>query len=94
LKDFKEKIMRIKFTCASVGELAQTIRTNQFEGFNFKKGQYYTIYFTNGTSVNAYVNRQDGSTLYIKGEDFPSNLKKATVGNPVSRIIKSIKKNK
>ena len=82
----------VKFTCASAGEKAQTIRTSQFEGINFKKGQQYKILFVNGASALASVNRNDGSTLYIPAEEFPSGLKRAQVGAPVLRKIKSIKK--
>lgn len=81
----------VKFTCASLGEKAQTIRTSQFEGVTFRKGQVYKITLANGTVLNASVNRADGSTLYITAENFPSNLKRAQVGSPVSRKIKSIK---
>ena len=83
--------MKLKFTCASAGERAQTINTSQFEGCYFSYGEQYKITFTNGTSAIAYVNRANGSTLYIKATDFPSGLKRATLGNPVSRTIKSIK---
>jgi hypothetical protein len=83
--------MKVEFTCASVGEKAQTIKTSQFKGIKFKKGQNFTITLVNGTKLRAYVNRADLSTLYIKAIDFPANLKRAQIGKPVSRLIKSIK---
>jgi hypothetical protein len=85
-------MFNVKFTCASAGEKAQTIRTSQFEGYTFRKGQHYRLVLSNGTVLNAVVNRADGSTLYITAENFPSGLKRAGVGSPVSRKIKSIKK--
>lgn len=84
--------MKVKFTCASVGEKSQTLRTSQFEGlFNFKNGQQYRIYFTNGKYADGYITR-NGTTLYIPAEEFPSGLKRAEVGNPVFRTIRNIKK--
>lgn len=83
--------MKVKFTCASVGEKSQTLRTSQFEGFNFKNGQHYRIYFTNGKFADGYVTR-NGTTLYIPSASFPNGLKRAEVGNPVLRTIKNIKK--
>lgn len=84
--------MNLEFTCASAGEKAQTIRTNQLTGFNFKfkQGDFYKITFSNGKTAVAYVNRKDASTFYIKSSDFPSGLKRASVGNSVSRTIKKI----
>ncbi len=84
-------MLSVKFTCASVGEKAQTLTTSQFEGMKFSDGQYYKIVFENGKSALARVTR-NGRTLYIPALDFPSGLKRATVGSPVSRKIKNIKK--
>lgn len=83
--------MRVEFTCASVGEKAQTIKTSQFPNIKFKKGQNFTITLSNGVKLKAYVNRKDASSLYIKAVDFPNNLKRAVVGNSVTRTVKSIK---
>jgi hypothetical protein len=89
--------MKIKFTCASEGEKAQTVTVGQLlevfentEYDNFYKGAKYRIYFTNGTSVEGYVNRE-GKTLYIPAANLPKGFKKATVGNPVSKTVKSLK---
>lgn len=84
--------MKLRFTAASRKEKAQTITTSQLEGFNFRRGQEYRITFSNGETAVAYVNRANASTLYIRAEDFPSGLKRAVVGSPVSRTIKNIKK--
>jgi len=85
--------MKIKFTCSSSKERTQTIRTAQLSGFSyFKKGEVYKIYFSNGEYATARVNRLDGSTLSINYNEFPKNLKRASVGNPVSRTIKGFKK--
>lgn len=84
--------MKLKFTAASRKEKAQTINTSQLEGFNFRHGQEYRITFLNGETALAYVNRENASTLYIRATDFPSGLKRAVVGSPVSRTIKNIKK--
>ena len=51
-----------------------------------------TLTNQNGYSAVAKVNRLDGSSLSILATDFPNALKKATVGNPVDRIIKGLKK--
>lgn len=89
--------MKLKFTCASAGEKAQTITVNQlltaFENTeldNFYKGAQYRIYFTNGTYADGFVNREF-KTFYIPAANLPKGLKRATVGNPVSRTIKSLK---
>ena len=82
---------KVKFTCASVSEKAQTITTSQFEGFNFKNGQLYELVFENGKTATARVTR-NGRTLYIPASEFPSGLKRAEVGLPVARKIKNIKK--
>jgi hypothetical protein len=84
-------MLSVKFTCASVGEKAQTITTAQFEGINFKNGQEYKIVFSNGKVANARVTR-NGRTLYIPASEFPAGLKRAVVGSPVPRKIKSLKK--
>lgn len=84
-------MLSVKFTCASVGEKAQTLTTSQFEGINFVDGQNYKIVFENGKTALARVTRQ-GRTLYIPAGDFPSGLKRAVVGSPVMRKIKNIKK--
>lgn len=84
--------MKVKFTCASVSEKSQTLRTSQFEGlFSFRNGQQFRVYFTNGKYADGYVTR-NGTTLYIPASSFPSGLKRAAVGSPVSRTIKNIKK--
>lgn len=84
--------MEIKFTCASVSESAQTIRTSQFEGRTFNYGEQYRIIFKNGVSALATVNRTDGSTLYISSSSFPRGLSRARVGQPVVRSIKGLRK--
>jgi hypothetical protein len=84
-------INKVKFTCASVNEKAQTITTSQFEGINFKDGQEYELVFENGKKATARVTR-NGKTLYVPAAEFPSGLKRAEVGLPVSRKIKNIKK--
>lgn len=85
--------MKVEFTCASEGEKAQTVKTSQLDnyGFKFKQGDFYKITFSNGEVAVAYVNRANASTLYIRSGNFPNGLKRATIGNPVSRTIKSIK---
>lgn len=85
--------MNIKFTCASVNEKSQTIRTSQLKdlGFSFKDGQSYKVTFSNGKTAIATVSR-NGETLYIAAANFPSGLKRAEVGSPVLRKIKNIKK--
>jgi hypothetical protein len=80
----------VKFTCASTGESAQTIRTAQFEGIKFRYGQQYKIVLANGSALLARVNRKDASTLYIASKDFPKTLKLALVGTPVHRKVKNI----
>lgn len=86
--------MKLKFTCASAGEKAQTITVNQLTGKYdialFTYGSQFRIYFTNGTFADAYVNR-DFKTLYIPAANLPKGFKRASVGNPVSRTIKNIK---
>ena len=72
------KAKKIKFTCASSGETAQTIRTAQLGGA-FKQGETVVITLGNGQPIVGTVNRKDGSTMYIPGFVFPNNLKKATV---------------
>src|SRR6187551_911181 len=96
LKGFnKEKRMssKIRFTCASATDgAAQTVRTSQFAGLNFKDGQRYKITFSNGKSAVGKVSR-NGTTLYISEKEFLSvDLKAAVVGTPVDRLLKSIKK--
>jgi hypothetical protein len=82
---------KLKFTCASISEKAQTLTTSQFEGFSFNDGEVYKVVFENGKSATARVTR-NGRTLYISASEFPSGLKRAEVGSPVLRKIKSIKK--
>jgi hypothetical protein len=71
----------IKVTCASNHENSQTIRTSQFPGLVFSKGDRYVI---KPAGINffipCYVNRQDGSTLYVKPKNWPKLLTKALVG--------------
>jgi len=89
--------MKLKFTCASEGEKAQTVTVAQLlnvfdntEVDNFYKGAKYRVYFTNGTSVEGYINREF-KTLYIPAANLPKGFKRATIGNPVSRTVKSLK---
>jgi len=99
LKGFKQGVImleKVEFTCASVKEKSQTIRTNQLSnlGFNFKDGESYKITFVNGKTAVATVSR-NGATLYISAKSFPRGLDRATVarlGGPVTRNLKSIKK--
>jgi hypothetical protein len=84
--------MKVKFTSTSINDKVQTLSTNQFEGRQFNYGERYRVYFSNGTSAIAYVNRQSASSLAISNEDLPRGLRLAKVGSPVVRTIKSLKK--
>ena len=84
--------MKVKFTSTSINDQVQTLSTNQFQDRFFSYGQRYRIYFDNGTSAVAYVNRQSARSLAVANEDLPKNLRLAKVGNPVVRTIKSLKK--
>jgi hypothetical protein len=84
--------MKVKFTCKSEREKAQSIRTSYFENHNFKKGQVYELHFENGKKAKAYVNREDGSTLKVLPTDLPKGFKLASVGKPVARTINKLKK--
>lgn len=82
--------MKVKFTCAKDGEKAQTITVNQLGDGYFTKGAKFRFYFGNGITADGYVNRES-KTIYIPAGNFPKGLKRATVGNPVSRTLKKIK---
>lgn len=84
--------MKVKFTSTSINDKVQTLSTNQFQDRFFSYGQRYRIYFDNGTSAVAYVNRQSARSLTIANEDLPKNLRLAKVGQPVMRKIEKIKK--
>lgn len=84
--------MKVKFASKSLSDKVQTIYTSQFEGRKFRHGEKYRVYFENGKSALALVNRKDATTLAISNNSLPSGLKLAKVGNPVFRAIKSIKK--
>jgi hypothetical protein len=78
----------IKVTCASRKEKSQTIRTNQFSGLTFTKGDRYVIK-PKGINffIPCYVNRKDGSTLYIKKDNWPRILNRAMIGQGNERIL-------
>jgi hypothetical protein len=84
--------MKVKFTSTSVNDKVQTLSTSQFDGREFSYGERYRVYFSNGTSAIAYVNRQSAASLAIANEDLPKGLRLAKVGSPVFRAIKSLKK--
>ena len=84
--------MKIKFTSTSVNDKVQTIYTSQFEGRSFKYGEKYRLFFENGQSVLAFVNRKNAKSLVVSNEDLPQGLKLAKVGSPVLRSIKSLRK--
>lgn len=79
----------IKVSCASRGEKSQTIRTSQFAGLVFNKGDRYVIK-PEGINffIPCYVNRKDGSTLYVKEKHWPRILNKALVGKGNQRSLK------
>ena len=84
--------MKVKFTSTSINDKVQTLSTAQFEGREFSYGDRYRLYFDNGTSAIAYVNRQSAVSLVVANNDVPKGFKLAKVGNPVLRTIKSLKK--
>jgi hypothetical protein len=92
LKVFKGENMKIKFASTSSKDKVQTIYTSQFEGRNFRYGEKYRLYFENGKSVVASVNRKNAKSLAISNDVLPNGLKLAKVGNPVFRLIKSLRK--
>lgn len=90
--------MKIRFTCASVNEKAQTVTIKQlisaFTGLklnNFNKGAKYRIYFENGNHVDAIVNRAF-KTLYIPAVNLNKGFKRATVGSPLNKQVKQLKR--
>jgi hypothetical protein len=84
--------MKIKFTSTSINDKVQTIYTSQFEGRHFRYGEKYRVFFENGESALAVVNRKDARSLAISNENLPHGLKLAKVGSPVTRGIKSLRK--
>lgn len=84
--------MKVKFTSTSINDKVQTLSTSQFEGRQFSYGERYRVYFNNGSSAIAYVNRKSAVSLAISNEDLPKGMRLAEVGNPVVRKIKSLKK--
>lgn len=84
--------MKLKFTVTSARDKVQTISTAQFNGRNFNYGEKYRVHFDNGTSVIAYVNRQNGSSLAISQDLLPKGFKLAKIGQPVYRTIKYVRK--
>lgn len=84
--------MKVKFTSTSSRDKVQTIYTSQFEGRTFNYGEKYRIFFENGKSALAVVNRKNAKSLSLSNDNLPSGLKLAKVGNPVTRAIKSLRK--
>jgi hypothetical protein len=84
--------MKVKFTSTSINDKVQTLSTAQFEGREFNYGERYRLYFDNGTSAIAYVNRQSATSLVVSNIDVPKGFKLAKVGYPVLRTIKSLRK--
>jgi hypothetical protein len=84
--------MKLKFTVTSSRDKVQTISTSQFGDRNFYYGDKYRVYFDNGTSAIALVNRQNGSSLAINQDSLPKGFKLAKIGQPVYRTIKQLKK--
>jgi len=84
--------MKIKFTSTSARDKVQTIYTSQFEGRKFRYGEKYRVFFENGQSALAVVNRKGAKSLSISNDSLPTGLKLAKVGSPVTRTIKSLKK--
>lgn len=84
--------MKVKFTSTSSRDKVQTIYTSQFEGRTFSYGEKYRIFFENGKSALAVVNRKDAKSLTLSNDSLPSGLRLAKVGSPVVRGIKSLRK--
>jgi hypothetical protein len=84
--------MKIRFTSTSINDKVQTIYTSQFEGRDFHYGEKYKVFFDNGESAVAVVNRKNAKSLAISNDSLPSGLRLAKVGSPVTRYIKSLRK--
>ncbi len=81
----------IEFSCRSEKDNgSQTIRTNQFTGMRFSRGEEYLLTFINqmGAPISKGTVNSDG-TMYIRRTDLPEELDKAM--SPGEKVVHRIR---